>query len=60
MVHESHEWLYSIYGHVEEDLPSDTPLGKLVQTSLFFDTNLYHDLVTGCTMTSILHLIKQL
>ena len=61
MVHESHNWMHSIYGDIEQELPSDmpTPLGKLIKTSWFFNANLYHDLVTGCTMTSIVHLINQ-
>ena len=42
MVYESHEWLYFIYQEIEEELPSDLPItiGKLVQTSSFFDANL--------------------
>ena len=61
MVHESHNWMHSSYGEIEEDLPSDmpTPIRKPVRTSSFFDANLYHDLVTGCTMTGILHLVNQ-
>ena len=53
--------MHSIYGDIEENLPSDmpTPLWKLVQTSSFFDAYLYHDLVTECTMTGILHPINQ-
>ena len=35
------------------------PLGKLIWTSSFFDANQYHDLVTGCAMTCILHIINQ-
>ena len=34
-----------------------TPLGKLIQTSSIFDGNLYHDLIMGCAMTGILHLL---
>ena len=32
MVHESHEWLHSIYGDIEEELPPDMPtaLGKMM------------------------------
>ena len=50
MVHESHNCVHSIYGNIEQELPSDMPtqLGKLVHTSSFFDAILYHDLVTGC------------
>ena len=60
MVHESHEWLHSTYGNIEEELPLDMPipLGKIIQTSLFFDASLYHDLVMGNAMTGILHLIS--
>ena len=61
MVHESHKWLHSICGDIEEDLPLDMPipLGKIIQTSSFSDANLYHDLVTGHTMTRIFHLVNQ-
>ena len=61
MVHESHESLHSIYGDIEEELPSDMPipLGKIVRTSSFLDANLYHDLVTGCAMTGFLHQVNQ-
>ena len=60
MVHESHDWMCSIYGDIEKVLPSDipTPLGKLVLTSSFFNANLYHNLVTGHTMTGILLLVN--
>ena len=61
MVHESQKLLHLIYGNIEEELPLDMPIpsGKIVQTSLFFDANLYHDLVMGCTMIGILHLMNQ-
>ena len=61
MVHESHEWVHCIYGDIEEELPLDmpTPLGKIVRTSSFFNPNLYHNLVMGHAMTSILHLVNQ-
>ena len=46
---------------MNEELHLDMPitLGKFVQTSLFFDTNLYHDLVMGHAMTGIIHLVNQ-
>ena len=42
MVRESHNWMHSIDRNMEEELPSDMPtqLGKLIQTSSFFDANL--------------------
>ena len=36
-----------------------TPLGRIVQTSSFFDVNHKHDLIMGCSMTRILHLVNQ-
>ena len=32
IVHESHEWLHSIYGNIEEELPLDmpVPLGEII------------------------------
>ena len=61
MVYESHEWVLSICGDIEEELPSDMPipLGKFVRTYLFCNANLYHDLVAGGAMTGILHLVNQ-
>ena len=61
MIYESHEWLYLIYGNIEEELPLDMPipLGKIEQASLFFDANFYHNLVMGCTLTGILYPVNQ-
>ena len=53
-----HEWQHSIYGDID-DLDMPIPLGKIVQTSSFFDTNPYHDLVSGPTITHIFHLVYQ-
>ena len=50
-----HEWWHSIYG----DIMKSYHVGKLIQTSLFFNANLYHDLFTGCAMTGILHQVNQ-
>jgi hypothetical protein len=35
------------------------PLGKMVSTTTFCDANLYHDVVTGRSMTGILHMVNQ-
>ena len=61
MVHESHHCVHSIYGNIEEKLPSDmpTPLG-IVCTYSFSDASSYHNLVAGHVMTGILHIINQL
>jgi len=56
-----YDWASSTYGNVEELIPDDMPepLGKLVQTSTFFDANLCHDMTTGKSVTGILHPLNQ-
>ena len=56
-----YDWEYSVYGKVEEQIPSDapTPLGKEVITITFLDANLYHDLLTGRATTGILHFVNK-
>ena len=46
-----------IYGHVFEQIPKDAPepLGKSVTTTTFLDANLLHDLITGRSVTAVLH-----
>jgi len=53
-------WEYSVYSHVKELIADDIlpPLGKEVVTTTYVDANLYHDLITGCTATGILHLVN--
>ena len=55
------DWNYSVYGNVQEMMPEDipTPLGKEVMTVTYVDANLYHDKVTGRSVTSILHMLNQ-
>ena len=55
------DWLNTTYGNVEELVPKDipTPLGKEVILTTYVDANLYHDLITGRSVTGILHLINQ-
>ena len=36
-----------------------SPRGRLVRTTTFFDANLMHDVVTGCSCTGVLHLLNQ-
>jgi hypothetical protein len=49
-----------VYGNVEELLPQDMPpaLVKPVVSITYVDANLYHDMVTGRSVTGILHLIN--
>jgi hypothetical protein len=55
------DWSSSVYGNVQEDLLHDMPAakGKAPHTTTYQDTNLYNDLVTGWSMTGILHLLNQ-
>ena len=56
----SFDW-FSRYGNVEEELPHDMPIpkGKVMRTTTYEDANLYHDMVTGRSVTGILHLLNQ-
>jgi hypothetical protein len=52
----------SVYGDVLEIIPPDVPtlLGKYVMLTHYFDaTNLYHDMLPRCSITSILHLFNK-
>ena len=55
------DWAHTIYGNVKEVIPEDAPppLGKEVILSVYVDANLYHDLITGRALTSLLHFINQ-
>jgi hypothetical protein len=56
-----YDWEQSIYAGAEELIPIDipTPLGKPVVMTTYVDANLYHDLVTGRSVTGILHLFNK-
>jgi hypothetical protein len=56
-----YNWSSSIYGDVKEIIPTDIPepKGKYVTLSHYFDANLYHDMVTGRSVTAILHFLNQ-
>jgi hypothetical protein len=55
------DWCHSVYGNVNELIPKDSPkpLGKPVTTITYTDANLYHDMLTGRSITGILHLCNQ-
>ena len=55
------DWCYSVYGDVQELLPRDAPkpLGKAVTTITYKDANLYHDMLTGRSVTGVLHFCNQ-
>jgi hypothetical protein len=52
------DWCQTVYGKVEELLPREVPkpLGKMITTVTYKDANLYHDMLTGRSVTDILHL----
>jgi hypothetical protein len=55
------EWAHTVYGDVSEIIPNDAPLplGKHVTLTHYFDANLYHDMLTGRSVTGILHLMNK-
>ena len=55
------DWSYSVYGNVTEEIPHDLPepLGKHVTLTHYFDANLHHDMLTGRSVTGILHMVNQ-
>ena len=56
-----YDWDTSVYGEISEILPEDAPkpLGKPVILTHFVDANLYHDMLTGRSVTGIIHMINQ-
>jgi hypothetical protein len=55
------DWKRSVNGNVSEMLPSDAPkpLSKYVTLTHYYDANLFHDIITGHSVTGILHLINK-
>ena len=56
-----YDWSHTVYGNVEEAIPADIPeaLGNAVVTVSHEDANLYHDWVTGRSVTGVLHFVNQ-
>mmetsp|Transcript_22839 Transcript_22839/g.34607 ORF Transcript_22839/g.34607 Transcript_22839/m.34607 type:complete len:177 (+) Transcript_22839:2770-3300(+) len=56
-----YDWARSVYGVVREEIPTDAPppLGNYVSFTHFVDANLYHCMLTGRSVTGILHLVNQ-
>ena len=54
-------WDQSIYGNMRKETPKDIPkpLGNIVVTTHYDYANLFHDIVAGQSVTSILHLINK-
>jgi hypothetical protein len=51
-------WCHSVYGNV---IPKNAlkPLGKVGTTIAYTDANIYHDILTGRSVTGVLHLCNQ-
>jgi hypothetical protein len=56
-----YDWSLSVYRDVKEILFTDMlePKGKYITLSHYFDANLYHDMVTGRSVTAILHFLNK-
>lgn len=56
-----YEWERSVYGKVTELVPKDVPppLGKPVLQTTYVDANLMHNIVTGHSVTGVIHLLNQ-
>ena len=57
----TYNWAQLVYGNVKEVIPEDCPkpLGKHVTLSHYVNANLYHDMLSGCSVTGILHFINK-
>jgi len=55
------DWATTVYGKGKEIIPKDAPvpLEKPVTMTHYYDANLYHDMVTGRSVSGVLHLINQ-
>ena len=56
-----YDWEQLVYGDLRELRPSDAPkpLGNPIVTSSYKDVNLMHDLLTGRSVTGILHFVNK-
>ena len=55
-----HDWSRTVYRNVKEEIQKDIPkpLGNRVIITTFLDANLLHDIVTGKSVTAVLHFIN--
>lgn len=56
-----HDWARSVYGEIKEIIPHNAPepLGNYVTLTHYVDANLMHDIVTGRSVTGILHMVNK-
>jgi Reverse transcriptase (RNA-dependent DNA polymerase) len=57
----SYDWARTVYGQVTEELPKDAPMpkGKSITLTSYVDANLHHDMITGRSVTAVLHFANQ-
>ena len=57
----TYDWVQSVYGNVREVIPEDCPklLRKRVALLHYVNANLYHDMLSGRSVTGILHLVNK-
>ena len=57
----TYDWAQSVYGNIKEVIPEDCPkpLGKHVTLSHYIDAKLYHDMLSGRSVTRILHFVNK-
>ena len=55
------DWARTVYGKVKEEIPPDapTPKGKPIILTSYVDANLHHDMITGRSVTAVLHFANQ-
>jgi hypothetical protein len=59
---QSYDWSHTVYAGAKELLPSTDapiPLGNPVLHTAYVDANLHHDILTGRSVTGILHLFNK-
>jgi hypothetical protein len=56
-----YSWENTCYAGAKEILPNDapTPKGRAVQLTSYVDANLYHDMISGRSLTGILHMANK-
>ena len=59
---EDYDWQTNTHGKIEEIIPLDIPppLGNTIRLMTYVDANLFYNIITGRSVTGILHLINKL
>ena len=59
--YKDHDWSYTCYAGAKECVPHDAPkpYGEPVQITSWFDANLYHDYISGRSVTGIIHMFNK-